>query len=87
MMVLDPIYSPWLGSLVVDPAYQKMGVGKMLVEATQKAAKKFGYTSLYLFAFDPKIPEYYRNLGFNMLGMDEFKGHHVTVNAVRLKSA
>lgn len=71
--------TPWLGSLVVDPAYQKQGIGKKLIDATKNKARDLGFTKLYLFAFDPTILNYYSNLGWTVIGMDEFKGHSVTV--------
>ena len=70
---------PWLGSLVVDPSYQERGIGRLLIEATKKKARDFGFQKLYLFAFDPTIPEYYARLGWQSIGMEEFKDHPVTV--------
>lgn len=43
-----------------------------------------GFKNLYLFAFDPTIPEYYSRLGWRTIGMDEFKGHPVTVMGIML---
>lgn len=77
-------FTPWLGSLVVDPKHQKQGIGKMLVDETVKKAKELGFEKLYLFAFDPTIPEYYKRLGWKKIGMDEFKSHPVTVMEVEL---
>ncbi len=76
--------TPWLGSLVIDPIYQKQGIGKMLVDTTKNKAIELGFRKLYLFAFDPTIPEYYERLGWQKIGMDEFKSHPVTVMAVGL---
>lgn len=76
--------TPWLGSLVVDPKYQKQGIGKMLIDVTVRQAKELGFEKLYLFAFDPTIPEYYERLGWRKIGMDEFKSHPVTVMEVDL---
>ena len=75
---------PWLGDLVVDPKYQKQGIGKMLVDVAVLKAKELGFKKLYLFAFDPTIPEYYKRLGWKKIGMDEFKSHPVTVMEVEL---
>ncbi len=71
--------TPWLGSLVVDPKCQKQGIGKMLADTTVKKANELGFEKLYLFAFDPTIPEYYERLGWKKIGMDEFKFYPVTV--------
>jgi hypothetical protein len=47
-------------------------------------AKAMGFETLYLFAFDPTIPAYYERLGWKNMGMDEFKGHPVTVMMIGL---
>ncbi len=76
--------TPWLGPLVVDPKYQKQGIGKMLIDVTVDKAKELGFEKLYLFAIDPTMPEYYQRLGWKKIGMDEFKSHPVTVMEVGL---
>lgn len=81
---IRPDLTPWLGSLVVDPKYQKQGIGKMLVDVAVRQAKERGFKKLYLFAFDPTIPEYYKRLGWSQICMDEFKYHPVTVMEVAL---
>lgn len=81
---IRPDLTPWLGSLVVDPKYQKQGIGKMLIDVTVLKAKELGFEKLYLFAFDPTIPEYYERLGWSQICMDEFKSHRVTVMEVAL---
>jgi N-acetylglutamate synthase-like GNAT family acetyltransferase len=82
-IALDDL-TPWLGSLVVDPKYQKQGIGKMLIDVTVDKAKELGFEKLYLFAIDPTIPEYYQRLGWKKIGVDEFKSHPVTVMEVEL---
>jgi predicted N-acetyltransferase YhbS len=79
-----PDLGPWLGDLVVNPKYQKHGIGKMLVDIAVLKAKELGFERLYLFAFDPSIPGYYGRLGWEEIGMDEFKSHPVTVMEVDL---
>jgi GNAT superfamily N-acetyltransferase len=81
---IRPDITPWLGSLVVDPKYQNQGIGKMLVDVAVRQAKERGFKKLYLFAFDPTIPEYYKRLGWRKIGVDEFKSHPVTVMEVML---
>jgi predicted N-acetyltransferase YhbS len=81
---IRPELYPWLGSLVVAPTYQKQGIGKMLINVTVKKSKQLGFEKLYLFAFDPAIPEYYERLGWKKIGIDEFKSHPVTVMEVTL---
>lgn len=77
--------TPWLGSLVVAKEYQHQGVGKLLVQAVVEKAHMLGFNHLYLFAFDPTIPDYYTSLGWETLGMDTFKNHPVTVMKIALK--
>jgi len=81
---IRPNLAPWLGDLVVDLAYQKQGIGKMLIDAAKNKARELGFSKLYLFAFDPTLPDYYSSLGWNTIGMDKFKGHSVTVMELRL---
>jgi predicted N-acetyltransferase YhbS len=76
---IRPDLTPWLGSLVIDPLYQKQGVAKILINATIEKAKSFEFQKLYLFAFDPTIPDYYARLGWKIIGVDEFKSHRVEV--------
>lgn len=42
---IRPDLIPWLGSLVVDPKYQKQGIGKMLIDVTVLKAKELGFES------------------------------------------
>ena len=76
---IRPDLTPWLGSLVVDPLYQKQGIGNMLIDTIKYKAKDLGYEKLFLFALDNTIPVYYGRLGWNKIGLDEFKGHPVMV--------
>lgn len=79
-----PDLGPWIESLVVDPKYQKQGIGKMLLDVTVEKAKELGFDKLYLFAFDPAIPAYYQRFGWKKIGMDEFKSHRVTLMEIGL---
>jgi predicted N-acetyltransferase YhbS len=81
---IRPDLSPWLGDLVVDPQYQKQGIGKMLINTVVEKTKELGFQKLYLFAFDPNVPAYYQRLGWKKIGMDEFKSKPVTVMEVGL---
>ena len=81
---IRPDITPWLGSLVVDPEYQKKGIGKLLIEATKDKARELGFKQLYLFAFDATLTDYYSRFGWSVIGMDEFKDHPVTVMEVIL---
>ena len=46
---------------------------------TKQKARMLGFETLYLFTFDPTISDYYERLGWQRIGMDEFKGYPVTV--------
>lgn len=81
---IRPDLRPWIGDLVVTPNYQKQGIGTMLVNVVVEKAKMLGFKNLYLFTFDPNIPEYYKRLGWRIKGMDEFKSHPVTVMEIGL---
>lgn len=61
---------PWFGSLVVDPKHQKQGIGKMLLDVAALKEKELGFEKLYLFAFDPTIPEYYECLRWKSAWMN-----------------
>jgi GNAT superfamily N-acetyltransferase len=76
---IKPELYPWLTDLCVDPSYQNHGVGRRLIDATQKKAKALGFAKLYLFAFDPNLPGYYQRAGFSVLGLDQHRGYPVTV--------
>lgn len=81
---IRPEVAPWLGSLVVDPAYRNKGVGQILIEAVKERAKNLGYDTLYLLAFDPTIPGWYARLGWQYIGYDKLFGHRVTVMSIPL---
>lgn len=79
-----PDLAPWLGSLVVHPDYQREGIALKLINVIKQKAKQLGFSQLYLFAFDSTLPNYYFKLGWNLVGMDKFKGHEVTVMDIAL---
>src|SRR5687768_17545936 len=58
--------TPWLGSLVVDPAFRGCGIGEALVRQIQKKAIAFGHERLYLFAFDRTISEWYGRIKWHV---------------------
>jgi GNAT superfamily N-acetyltransferase len=76
--------SPWLGSLVVHPNYRRHKLGEILIKAVKDEAKKLGYQTLYLLAFDPTIREWYAKLGWEHIGYDELFRHRVTIMSIIL---
>jgi len=81
---IRPDLMPWLASLVVAPSYQKQGIAKKLMDVTKQKALELGFEKLYLFAFDPTIPDYYARHGWKKIGVDEFNDHPVTVMEISL---
>jgi GNAT superfamily N-acetyltransferase len=81
---IRPELTPWLGSLVVDPDYQRQGVGRQLIAKVLKCAKDMGYTHVHLFTFDPTLPAYYAKLGWELIGLDQFHGRPITVMHITL---
>jgi N-acetylglutamate synthase-like GNAT family acetyltransferase len=75
---------PWLSSLAVHPSHRRQEVGKKLIAAVQQQAKQFGYTRLYLLAFDKTIPAWYAKLGWQGIGYDMLFDHTVTVMSLAL---
>lgn len=71
--------TPWLGSLIVHPNYRRKKIGETLIHVTKQCAKAMGYEKLYLFALDPKLPNWYNRLGWEVMGMDKLYHHPVTV--------
>lgn len=81
---IRPGITPWLGSLVVDPDYQRQGIAKQLMDATKQKARELGFNTLYLFALDPAVSDYYARQGWQKIGMDVFREHPVTVMQIDL---
>lgn len=81
---IRPDLAPWLGSLVVHSDYQREGIALKLINAIKQKAKQLGFNQLYLFTFDPTLPNYYAGLRWGKMGMDKFKGHDVTVMEIAI---
>lgn len=76
--------TPWLGSLVIAAAYQKQGIGPLLMEAIKQKAIDLQFKRLHLFTLDPSIPAYYAKHGWKVTDTDEFKEIPVSVMAIDL---
>jgi len=81
---LELDYAPWLGSLVVDPAFRSLKVGEYLIDSIKNKTHNFGYSKLYLLAFDKTLPKWYTKLGWVEIGKEPYLGHSVTVMEVLL---
>ncbi len=58
-----------LDMLVVDPAFQRKGIGKMLVEQAQKRAREEGYkrVSIKVYENNRSAMDFYQALGYQTL--------------------
>jgi N-acetylglutamate synthase-like GNAT family acetyltransferase len=65
--------------LVVDRKFRGKKIGEELIEAIRSQAKSFGHDTLYFFAFDPTIPNWYARLGWQPIGDDMLFNHRVAV--------
>jgi len=72
---LQSKYVPWLGSLCVEEAYRKRGIGKLLVQMTKEKAHKMGFHKLYLFTFEQEIADWYTRDGWKEEGKCIYKDH------------
>ena len=81
---IRPDLEPWLGSLFVEPSHRGQGIGEQLIVEVVKKARILGYPKLYLLAFDSTLPDWYKKLGWQLIGMDELNGHPVSVMEVIL---
>ncbi len=81
---IRPGVAPWLGSLVINPKYRGQQIGEALINTVKDQAKNLGHQILYLLAFDPTIPSWYRRLGWQLIGDDELFGHCVSVMSISL---
>jgi len=81
---IRPGVLPWLGSLVVNPAYRGQKVGELLINTVKEKAVELDHQILYLLAFDPTIPNWYARLGWQQIGDDELFGHRVAVMNISL---
>ncbi len=69
--------NPWLASVFVPPAYRKKGIASALVRAVEDAARRLGYTRLYLFT--STAPDLYAGLGWRALELRGYRGEHIQV--------
>ncbi len=81
---IRPGVTPWLGSLVVSPESRGNKVGEILIESIKTRAKKMGYNTLYLLAFDPTISSWYAKLGWQSIGSDQLLARQVSVMSIKI---
>ncbi|MHC4401414.1 MAG: GNAT family N-acetyltransferase [Planctomycetota bacterium] len=66
-------FAPWLGQLYVFPEARNRGVGRALVEATVREARRLGWSTLYLYT-GGTLPTYYERLGWRRKEGVEYLG-------------
>ena len=77
-----------IGSMYVDPAFQRRGVGRRLMQAVLEAAKDSGYkeTTLHVLTANQRAQEFYETLGWEKdLDADIAGSANETVPKVRFR--
>jgi GNAT superfamily N-acetyltransferase len=69
----------YFGLLSVDPAKQGGGVGKKLIAAAEGHARAAGcaYMDIHVVNLRTELPPFYRSLGYEVTGTEEFHGEPV----------
>lgn len=69
--------NPWLASVFVPPEHRKKGIASTLVRTVEDAARRLGYSRLYLFT--SSAPTLYAGLGWRALEQRDYRGEHIQV--------
>jgi N-acetylglutamate synthase-like GNAT family acetyltransferase len=69
--------NPWLASVFVPPEQRGRGVASALVRTVEDAARRFGYSRLYLFT--TSAASLYAGLGWQALERRAYRGEHIQV--------
>ena len=69
--------NPWLASVFVPPEHRKKGIASALVRTVEDAARRLGYSRLYLFT--SSAPTLYAGLGWRALELRDYRGEHIQV--------
>ena len=76
--------TPWLGGLLVKSDHQHQGIGEHLHHWAIDYIHSLGYQKLYLLAFDEKIVEWYKNLGWATFKSVKSNKHSTTIMEIKL---
>ncbi|UGB28952.1 GNAT family N-acetyltransferase [Metabacillus sp. B2-18] len=68
-MISDGVYQALICDVMVDPSYQKQGLGKKIIEALLQKCKDSGIQSVQLFSAKGK-QQFYEKLGFEERELD-----------------
>jgi GNAT superfamily N-acetyltransferase len=77
-----PEFSPWLGTVVVDPHLRAQGLGKQIVTAAMQHAVRIGLTTLHLWT--PNHRAFYEKLGWTFVRDYAFRDHPVSILRISL---
>ena len=69
--------NPWLASVFVPSEHRKKGIASALVRTVEDAARRLGYSRLYLFT--SSAPTLYAGLGWRALELRDYRGEHIQV--------
>ena len=73
----DDPRNPWLASVFVPTEQRGKGIASALVGAVEYAAKRLGYSRLYLFT--TSAAKLYAGLGWRALEQRDYRGEHIQV--------
>lgn len=59
--------TPWLAALYVEPSERGHGVARQLVEGAIEHCGALGFASVYLWAIEPFLVDWYARLGFTVV--------------------
>lgn len=69
--------NPWLASVFVPSEHRKKGIASALVRTVEDAARRLGYSRLYLFT--STAPDLCAGLGWRPLERRDYRGEHIQV--------
>jgi N-acetylglutamate synthase-like GNAT family acetyltransferase len=69
--------NPWLASVFVPPEQRDKGIASALVRTVEAAARRIGYSRLYLFT--TSAARLYAGLGWRALERRDYRGEHIQV--------
>jgi predicted N-acetyltransferase YhbS len=69
--------NPWLASVYVPPEHRGKSIASALVGVVEDAARRFGYSRLYLFT--TSATALYARLGWRALEQRDYRGEHIQV--------
>lgn len=68
---------PWLALLYTEEDYRKQGIGKLLIDETERKAKALNLSTIYLYTFTAE--SLYTKCGWEKIDMVQYKGHDTVI--------